>query len=156
MKTPSQTVSFKKCYLEMFGTYPDVVTVDEVAGMMRLPKKRVYRMIRSGELQSVVVQGSIRIAKLWVIEYLQAYGFQRQESFALQRRAAVTVYCQIPRSRRQIQEYLDLSDRQYFMDTVLRPLLKEGVLQMTMPDKPNDVRQRYLATERLGHTEFEL
>ena len=42
------------------------------------------------------------------------------------------------------------------MDTVLRPLLKEGVLRMTMPDKPNDVRQRYLAAERLDHTEFEL
>lgn len=152
-----KSTSIRNCYLEMFQNFDDVCTVDDVSLMMRLSPKRVYRMVRSGELKSVMIQGSIRIAKLWVIEYLQEYGFQRQQSFDQQRRAAVLVYCQIPRSRRQIQEYLDLSDKNFFLQTVLRPLLKEGVIRMTNPDSPSDVRQRYVATVKLNdEMEFEL
>lgn len=148
--------TIKQCYLMMFQNYSDIVTADEVATMMHLPLKRVYRMFRSGELNSIKVEGSIRIPKLWVIEYIQKYGLQRQESFRLQRKAAVTVYCQTPRSRKQIQEYLDLSDKGFFMDSVLRPLLEDGVLVMTIPENPHDVKQRYVATQKLSPEECRL
>jgi excisionase family DNA binding protein len=138
-----------ECYLMMFSNYDDILTVDDVASMLRLPNKRVYRMIRAGELKSMKYERAIRVPKLWVIEYIQQYGFQRLISFNAQRRAAVTVYCQEPRSRRQIQEFLDLSDKKFFMDTVLHPLLKEGVIAMTIPDNPGHVRQRYVATQKL-------
>ncbi len=88
-----------------------MLSVDEIASMLRLPNKRVYRMIRSGELKSMKFERAIRVPKLWVIEYIQQYGFQRLENIHKQRRAEVTVYCQQPRSRRQIQEFLDLSDK---------------------------------------------
>ena len=76
--------------------------------MLRLPLKRVYRMFRAGELKSIKVDGSIRTCKLWIIEYIQKYGFIRQEKFHHERQAAVTVFCQTPKSRKQIQEFLDL------------------------------------------------
>lgn len=139
-----------ECYLMMFANYDDILTVDDVASMMRLPNKRVYRMIRAGEIKSMKYERAIRLPKLWVIEYIQQYGFQRLTSFTDQRRAAVTVYCQEPRSRKQIQEFLDLSDKQFFMDTVLHPLLQEGVIAMTIPEYPGHIKQRYVTTKKLS------
>lgn len=156
----SQSVPEQKtitqCYLDMFQTYDDIVTPDDVASMLHLPLKRIYRMLRAGELKSVKVERSYRIAKLWVSEYVQAVGFQRQESFAAQRKSAVCVYCQQPRSRRQIQEFLDLSDKKWFMDTVLRPLVEDGTLRMTMPEYPAHIKQRYVATQSLPYKQEDL
>lgn|GEM_PF-1901016 len=140
-------------YLDMFAQYEDILTVEDVSEMMRLDKKRVYRMVRSGELKSIVVERAIRIAKLWVIQYVQEYGFIRQEKMHRQRRAEVTVFCQEPKSRKQIQEFLDLADRKFFRDSVLHPLLEEEVLEMTIPDNPGHVKQRYVATRRLKQIE---
>ena len=131
-------------YLQMFATYDDILSVDDVAIIMNLDKKRVYRMLRSGEINSMKFDRLVRVPKLWLIEYIQKYGFQRQQSFHKQRRAAVALYCQTPRSRKQIQEFLDLSDRKFFRDTVLHPLLEEGVIRMTIPENPGHVKQRYV------------
>jgi excisionase family DNA binding protein len=136
-------------YLEMFDQYEDILTVEDVSKMIRLDKKRVYRMVRSGELKSITIDRTIRISKIWVIEYVREYGFIRQEKMHRQRRAEVTAYCQTPKSRKQIQEFLDLADRKFFRDSVLHPLLEEGVLEPTIPDNPNHVKQRYIATRRL-------
>ena len=148
--------TIQECYRMMFQNYDDIVTPEDVATMMHLPVKRIYRMLRSGELNSIRAERSYRIPKLWVVEYIQKYGLQRQESFRLQRRAAVTVFCQTPKSRKQIQEYLDLSDKKFFMDSVLRPLVEGGVLRMTIPDNPSHVKQRYVATEVLSPAECDL
>jgi hypothetical protein len=91
-----------------------------------------------------------------VVEYIQKYGLQRQESFRLQRRAAVTAFCQTPKSRKQIQEFLDLADRKFFLDSVLLPLVESGVLKMTIPDEPSSVKQRYVATKVLSPAECDL
>lgn len=139
-----------ECYLMMFAEYDDILAVSEVASMLRLPVKRVYRMLRAGELKSMKFDRAVRVPKLWVIEYIQQYGFQRLTSFHEQRRAAVTVYCQEPRSRKQIQEFLDLSDKKFFMDTVLHPLVEEGVIAMTIPENPTHTKQRYVATRKMS------
>jgi excisionase family DNA binding protein len=138
-----------ECYLMMFSEYEDVVTAQEAADMLRLPVKRVYRMFRSGELKSLRIGGDIRTCKLWIIEYIQEYGFIRQEKFHHERRAAVTVFCQTPKSRKQIQEFLDLADKRFFRESVLYPLLEDGTLVMTDPDNPTDVHQRYVAARKV-------
>lgn len=142
-------ITINELYKDMFSTYDDVITADEVATMLNLPRKRVYRMIRSGEILSMKYERTIRVAKVWVIDYIQKYGFQRQESFANERRAKVIAYCQTPRSRKQIQEYLDISDKKYFRETVLHPLIEDGVLEMTIPENPQSVYQRYVATTKI-------
>ena len=156
LKQKESGVTLKQCYLDMFSTYEDIVTPDDVAAMMHLPVKRIYRMIRAGEIESIKLDRAVRIAKIWVIEYIQKYGLQRQESFRLQRKAAVTVFCQTPKSRKQIQEFLDLSDKKFFMDAVLHPLLEDGVLRMTIPEQPSNVKQRYIATRVLSPEECKL
>ncbi|MDL2288243.1 helix-turn-helix domain-containing protein [Oscillospiraceae bacterium OttesenSCG-928-F05] len=137
-------------YLQMFAQYEDMLTVEDVASMLRLDKKRVYRMIHAGEIKSIQVERAIRVSKIWVIEYVRQCGFIRQEKMHRQRQAEVTVFCQTPKSRKQIQEFLDLADRKFFRDSVLKPLLEDGVLEMTIPENPDHVKQRYLATRRLN------
>ena len=79
MAKPKKSVyTIDECYLMMFSEYEDVVTAAEAAAMLRLPPKRVYRMFRAGELKSLKVGGDIRTCKLWIIEYIQKYGFIRQ------------------------------------------------------------------------------
>ena len=136
-------------YLMMFSEYDDIVTAQEAARMLRLPQKRIYRMFRSGELKSIKLGRDLRTCKLWIIEYVQEYGFIRQEKFHHQRQAEVTAFCQTPKSRKQIQEFLDLADRRFFKDSVLDPLLEDGTLVMTNPDNPGDVHQKYVATRKL-------
>ena len=148
-KKEKGTFTINECYLMMFSEYEDIVTANEVAQMMRLPVKRVYRMFRSGEIKSFKDSRDLRTAKLWIIEYIQRYGFIRQESFRKQRKAAVTVFCQEPKSRKQIQEFLDLADKRFFMESVLQPLVAEGTLVMTKPDQPAYVHQKYVAAKRL-------
>jgi hypothetical protein len=40
------------------------------------------------------------------------------------------------------------TSRTKFRDQVLKPLLKAGWLEMTIPDKPRSSRQKYRLTER--------
>lgn len=40
------------------------------------------------------------------------------------------------------------TDRTEFRNQVLRPLLDEGCLEMTVPDKPNHPRQEYRLTDQ--------
>ena len=154
MSKPKKTsYTIDECYLMMFSEYEDIVTAQEAASMLRLPVRRVYRMFRSGEIKSFKDGRDVRTAKLWIIEYVQHYGFIRQESFRMQRKAAITVFCQEPKSRKQIQEFLDLADKRFFMESVLQPLVAEGTLVMTKPDQPAYVYQKYVAAKRLTEQE---
>jgi hypothetical protein len=43
--------------------------------MLRLTDKRVYRMLRAGEIKSMKYDRAVRVPKLWVIEYIDSTGF---------------------------------------------------------------------------------
>lgn len=55
-------------------------------------------------------------------------------------------FCSIPRSRKEMQEFLHLAGRNNFNDNYLKPLLATGRLKMTIPDKPNSPKQKYIRT----------
>ncbi len=57
-------------------------------------------------------------------------------------------FCEIPRKRDEIQEYLALKHREHFRSTVLAPLLKDELLKPLIPDKPKSPLQKYIITER--------
>jgi len=54
-------------------------------------------------------------------------------------------FCLEPRSRDEIQSFLGLKNRDYFRKEILNPLIKEGKLSPTIPDKPSSPKQRYIA-----------
>ena len=49
-------------------------------------------------------------------------------------------------SRQQIQESLGLKDTRHFRDTYLNPTLRAGLVEMTIPEKPQSSKQRYRLT----------
>ncbi|WP_415946167.1 Fic family protein [Selenomonas montiformis] len=46
-------------------------------------------------------------------------------------------------SAAQIMERMDLSHRPTFRKNYLNPALSQGVIEMTIPDRPNSRNQRY-------------
>ena len=50
-------------------------------------------------------------------------------------------------NRLELQNRLNLSDREHFRRNYLKPALECGVIEMTKPDKPNSSTQRYRLTE---------
>lgn len=51
-------------------------------------------------------------------------------------------------SREALQVALGLSDRKSFRDRYLKPALAEGLIEMTIPDKPNSRLQKYRLTAK--------
>jgi len=60
-------------------------------------------------------------------------------------------------SREALQQVLDLQDRKSFRERYLAPALAQGLIERSVPDKPNSRLQRYRLTELgrvwLGHDE---
>ncbi|MDQ6955446.1 MAG: putative DNA binding domain-containing protein [Mariprofundaceae bacterium] len=53
------------------------------------------------------------------------------------------VFCSEPRSREEMQHFMGLKDREHFRKALLVPLLDQGLLKLTMPDKPTSPKQKY-------------
>lgn len=52
-------------------------------------------------------------------------------------------YCVVPRTRSEIQKFVGLKNRDYFRRKTLNPLIKGGLLKLTIPDKPTSPKQKY-------------
>ena len=55
----------------LFSDYADVVTVNEVAKMLRIGRGNAYRLVNSGHIESIKVGSQIRVPKVCVIEFLK-------------------------------------------------------------------------------------
>ena len=67
-------------YKVMFTDYPDVVNVEQLCEMLGgTSTKSVYRLLKSGEIQSYWIGKRYRIPKVFVIEYLT--GLQKSVSY---------------------------------------------------------------------------
>lgn len=56
-------------------------------------------------------------------------------------------FCRIPRTRSEIVSYLNIGSGQYALRRYLDPLLKQGVIRMTIPEKPRSHSQKYVTAE---------
>jgi len=57
--------------------------------------------------------------------------------------ARLLVLCRTPRSRQELLTDLELSDREHVRKAYLLPALESGLLERTIPDKPQSSKQRY-------------
>lgn len=64
---------------------------------------------------------------------------------SIQDESKILKFCEKPRSRQEIMKFLELTSRKNFVDRYLSPLLSEGKLIMTLPDKPKSKNQKYVA-----------
>lgn len=60
-----------------------------------------------------------------------------------QRLAELIEFCGMPHSKREIMDFLGLTDSKNFRKRYLVPLLNAGKIEMTIPDKPNSRKQKY-------------
>ena len=58
---------------------------------------------------------------------------------------ALLAFCKTPKSRPEMQEYCGIKSRDYFTNKYIKPLLNNGKLKMTIPDKPKSVNQKYVS-----------
>lgn len=59
------------------------------------------------------------------------------------REQLILEYCQVPRTRTEIQERVGIKHREYFRKEILQPLIDKGLISLTLPDKPNSPNQKY-------------
>lgn len=59
----------------------------------------------------------------------------------------ILTFCEIPRTRTEIQEFAGVKSRRYIQLEILKPLLDSGKLKLTLPDKPQSKFQKYVATK---------
>nr|WP_330407022.1 ATP-binding protein [Blautia marasmi] len=71
-----------------------------------------------------------------------------QDSVQDERITKLIKFCSVARTRDEIQEHLGISSREYLRRNVLKPLLKTGQLEMTIPDKPNSKYQKYITSQK--------
>ena len=55
-------------------------------------------------------------------------------------------FCVRERSKAEIQEYLKIKSERYVRQKLITPLILEGKLRRTIPDKPQSRNQKYIAT----------
>ena len=56
------------------------------------------------------------------------------------------LFCTEPRSFAELMSFMDVTDRTKFRRKYIHPLLKPGILEQTVPDKPNSRNQKYQLT----------
>jgi len=51
-------------------------------------------------------------------------------------------------NREELQTRTGLADREHFRIDYLRPAIEQGLIEMTIPDKPRSSKQRYRLTDK--------
>ena len=59
-------------------------------------------------------------------------------------REKIISYCRVPHSRKEIAVYCGFKDAKNFASKHLNALIKQGILEMTIPDKPRSSKQKYI------------
>ena len=51
-------------------------------------------------------------------------------------------------SRAELMEYVEIKHRPTFLYSYLQPALEEGLIEQTIPEKPNSSKQKYRLTSK--------
>lgn len=57
-------------------------------------------------------------------------------------------FLETPRSRQEIADYLGIGTVSYAIQTYIKPLVEEGAVKPTIPDKPRSQKQKYVRNKR--------
>lgn len=75
----------------------------------------------------------------------QPYGTEpAKEDKAIADEKGLLIFCRTPRSREEIIRHLQIGSAQYALRRYLDPLIRAGLICMTIPEKPRSRRQKYI------------
>jgi len=60
----------------------------------------------------------------------------------------ILVFCRKPKHRDEIQKHTGLKHRGHFRANILKPIIRNGLIEMTIREKPNSPKQKYVITEK--------
>ncbi len=60
-----------------------------------------------------------------------------------ERTVKIIEFCKTERTASEIMDFLELAHREYFRSKILNPLLEQGLLHPTIPDKLTSPKQKY-------------
>ena len=58
----------------------------------------------------------------------------------------ILAFCRTERSVKEMMTFFNMKHRETFMKNYIHQLIEEGILTMTIPDKPRSSKQRYVTT----------
>lgn len=61
---------FEQIYSTILKDQPEVLTVPEVARIMRMGRNKVYSLINNGRISSIKIGGKIIVPKIYLIDFL--------------------------------------------------------------------------------------
>ncbi len=104
---------------------------------------------KKGELKGTIKGTSHVTAHLTTHEREQVRAHVKEvvSDLVLDRIVETLKYCETPKSRTEILENLDLTDRYNNFKANILPALESGLFEMTIPDKPKSKSQKYRTTE---------
>jgi ATP-dependent DNA helicase RecG len=70
-------------------------------------------------------------------------GSKTQAVLQAERVEKILEFCKTPRYRSEVQAHVGIVNRDYFRKDILNPLIENGLLAPTLPDKPNSPKQQY-------------
>ena len=73
--------------------------------------------------------------------------FVNDQHDAAARTEAILEFCQVPRSRDDLVGFLGFT-QYYTMSKIIKPLIEDGSIRLTLPDKPKSPQQRYVTAKR--------
>jgi ATP-dependent DNA helicase RecG len=56
-------------------------------------------------------------------------------------------FCITPRTRIEMQDFMNLKNRDHFSNKILKPLVEKGLLLLVEPDKPTSPNQMYYSAK---------
>lgn len=65
-------------------------------------------------------------------------------NMSIQDYARLMEYLQQPRTRKELQDFCNYGSRDYFRTKILNPLIEAGIIDLTIPDKPQSSKQKYV------------
>lgn len=123
--------------------FKEIGWVDELGSGVRNMFK--YNKIYSGA-DPEFIEGDVFKT---IIPLVEQTSEQIGDNFSSEERInKLLAYCKIPRSRQEMQDYLDIKDREYFRIEILTPLIDSGLVIQTIPEKPTSPNQKYYSIEQ--------
>ncbi len=76
------------------------------------------------------------------------YNHAQGKNVATDQPKDIAAFCKTPRTRKEIAAYLGIGSVSYAITQYVQPLVQNGQLRMTIPDKPKSAKQQFVANEQ--------